>query len=138
MGASWAGLQPSWAAFLASVGASLSDCAELDAVFSQAEALASTDVVNALAALNASLDDGISLQQAVASKQRDFSKLLDVASWNAQLGHATLAERAALLSECGPGARAFLSAIPSGRTRMEKTIFVAEGRVRLGVPGPSC
>ena len=122
------------AAFLASVGASLSACADLDAGFSQLEALASSDVVDALTALNASLDDGISLQQAVASKQHDLSKLLDAASWNAQLGHATLAERAALLSECGPGARAFLAGLPSGRTRMEKPVFVAEVRVRLGVP----
>ena len=37
-------------------------------------------------------------------------------------------------SETGPGARAFLVAVPSGPTRMEKVTFVAELRVRLGVP----
>ena len=38
-----------------------------------------------------------------------------------------------LLSEVTPGARAFLIYAPSGRTRMEPAVFVAEIRVRLGI-----
>lgn len=56
------------------------------------------------------------------------------ASWNAQFTSATPAKKAILLSEAEPGARAFLSAIPHGRARMEGPLFLAELRRRLGVP----
>ena len=49
-----------------------------------------------------------------------------------QLAGASPAERASLWSETGLGARAFLAAVPSGPTRMEKATFVAELRVRAG------
>ena len=42
-------------------------------------------------------------------------------------------DRATLLSEASVGGRAFLSAIPSGRTQMEPAVFVAEVRARLRV-----
>ena len=51
-----------------------------------------------------------------------------------QLAQASPAEKAALRSEAGIGARAFLAAPPSGRTRMEPASFAAELRLRLGVP----
>jgi hypothetical protein len=45
--------------------------------------------------------------------------------------------KAGLLSEAEPGGRAFLTALPAGRTRMEPAHFVSEVRARLGVPDAS-
>ena len=42
--------------------------------------------------------------------------------------------RATLLSEVSVGGRAFLDAVPNGRTRMEPASFVSELRARLQVP----
>ena len=63
--------------------------------------------------------------------------LLDTASWDRQLQTATVVSQAVLRSEAEPGARAFLAAPPSGKTRMEPAVFVTELRQRLGVADAS-
>ena len=52
-------------------------------------------------------------------------KLVGPASWRLLLPFQ---------SEAAPGARAFLTCIPSSRTRMEPLVFTTQLRVRLGVP----
>ena len=124
------------AAYLSSLGASLAGCRELDPQFNSAEVLASLEVLAALEAFNAQLPQAqrLTVAAAVALKQRQLSQLLDQAAWDTQLARATPSERAVLRSEAGLGARAFLAALPSGRTRMETASFVAELRFRLGLP----
>ena len=70
----------------------------------------------------------------MASKQHALSHLLDEAGWSAQLANASVTGRATLLSEASVGGRAFLNAVPHGRTRMEPASFVSELRARLQVP----
>ena len=79
-------------------------------------------------------DKSLSLDAALAAKQHDLSERLDNASWQVQLTQASLVEKAVLHSEAGLGGRAFLAAVPSGRTRLEPAVFSAELRFRLGVP----
>ena len=124
------------AAYLASLGCSLSACAELDASFSAEAVTAHADVAAALAALDAQLPGArvLSLDAALGSKQRQLSERLDAAGWDACLLAASPTARAIFFSEAGAGARAFLAALPSGRTRMEPAIFGAELRIRLGIP----
>ena len=64
------------AAYLASLGASLSACAELDFSFSADAVLASPAVVQALAALNARLpgNRGLALEKALSSRQHALSE----------------------------------------------------------------
>lgn len=50
------------------------------------------------------------------------------------MAHSTLTGRATLLFEASLGGRAFLNALPSGRTRIEPAAFVCELRARLQVP----
>ena len=69
--------------------------------------------------------------------QKQLSNLVDEAGWTSQLAGASAVQKATLLSEAAPGARAFLTCVPSGRTKMEPTLFPAEVRVRLGVPEAS-
>lgn len=71
---------------------------------------------------------------AINSKQKALSNLLNNAGWNEQLARTTVLGRATLLSEASLGGRAFLNAVPSGRTRMEPAAFVSELRVRLQIP----
>ena len=124
------------AAYLASLGASLADCADIDRAFSAQAVHGSPAVAAALRALNRELpqDSALSLCEALAAKQRALSERVDLAGWEAQLVQASLVERAVLRSEAGLGARAFLAATPSGRTRLEPAVFCAELRFRLGVP----
>ena len=124
------------AAYLASLGASLSACAELDFSFSADAVLASPAVVQALAALNARLpgNRGLALEKALSSRQHALSEAIDGAAWDAELLAASQTERATLFSEAGAAARAFLAAPPAGKTRMEPAIFLAELRARLGTP----
>ncbi|CAE7273387.1 ANK1 [Symbiodinium natans] len=61
-------------------------------------------------------------------------QFLDSTCFAAQLEYSSHVARAVLHSEAGLGARAFLNAMPSGRTRMEPATFIAELRIRLGVP----
>ena len=49
------------------------------------------------------------------------------------LNTASVVTKAVLLSECEPGARAFLNAVPRGHTQMEPAIFITELGQRLGV-----
>ena len=71
------------AAYLASLGSSLSACAELDASFCAEAVTAHVDVAAALAALNAQLPGvrALSLDAALGSKQRQLSERLDAAGW---------------------------------------------------------
>ena len=124
------------AAYLASLGSNLDGCAEILSAFSAAVVRASPEVTSALQAFNSRLPDSeaLTLDAAFAANQHDLSSRLDKAGWEAQLAQASPAEKAALRSEAGIGARAFLAAPPSGRTRMEPASFAAELRLRLGVP----
>ncbi|CAL1146949.1 unnamed protein product [Cladocopium goreaui] len=124
------------AAFLASVGSSLSACAELDTNFSADEVKTCSAVLAALAHYNAQLppQQSLSLETALSSTQRDMSHRLDAAAWDAQLGQASVVEQAVLHSEASIGGRAFLTAVPRGLSRMEPAAFSAELRVRLSMP----
>ena len=93
----------------------------------------STDVAAALSDFNANLppDKQFAVSVALAQSQKEFSRTLDEAAFG----------KATLYSEAGPGARRvpLLCALwpPSGRTRMEPLVFIAELRVRLNVPEAS-
>ena len=76
----------------------------------------------------------IMLQElAFSLRQKALTLKLDIASWERQLASSTVAGRAVLLSEAEPGARAFLAALPSGRTRIEPALFATELGQRLGM-----
>ena len=124
------------AAFLASWASTMTFAAELDATFSLDEAKACPDVLAALAAFNAQLpaSQAISLDTALGHKQKALSQMIDLAAWETQLAHSAITGRATLLSEASVGGRAFLNAVPSGRTQMEPAAFLSELRVRLQVP----
>jgi hypothetical protein len=97
--------------------------------------------LDVLRSLNSQLDGGsqLCLEKAFVCNQHTLSARLDVACWEKQLAGASPLSGPPFWSETGPGARAFLVAVPSGPTRMEKVTFVAEPRVRLGVPdAPRC
>ncbi|CAE7837342.1 unnamed protein product [Symbiodinium sp. KB8] len=124
------------AAYLASLGTSLPACAELDRSFTAGPVVGGPEVTAALLALNARLpgNRAMAREAALGSKQRELSMRVDSAGWDSVLLAANPTARATLFSEAGAGARAFLSALPAGRTRMEPAIFIAELRVRLRVP----
>ena len=67
------------------------------------------------------------------ANNRTLSHTLDAAGWEEQLANASLTGRATLLSEASVGGRAFLSAVPYGRTQMEPAVFVTEVRACLRV-----
>ena len=69
----------------------------------------------------------------VRRKQKALTTLSDTASWNRHLSESSITARALLRSEAEQGARAWLAAVPGGKTRMEGAAFVAELRRRLGV-----
>ena len=121
------------AAYLASVGASSRQCQELDPGYWVDH---SGDVAAALAELNAVLgpDQQLTVPGALALAQSELSRHVDAAGWASQLNSASVVDKATLLSEATPGARAFLTCVPSGRTQMEPAVFNAELRVRLSVP----
>ena len=75
----------------------------------------------ALAALNAQLpaDQARTAAAAAACTQRQLSQKIEAAAWATQLAQGSTAEKASMLSEAGLGARAFLQALPTGRTRFE-------------------
>ena len=120
------------AAYLASVGGSAQMCGELDARYN---AITDSHAAPALLAYNQQLGAGaaLSLDEALAHPQKGLSSKLDQASFRSQQHAATVVARAVLLSECEPGARAFLTAVPRGLTQMEPAIFVTELGQRLGV-----
>lgn len=126
------------AAFLASLGGCLPQCQDLDCTYPR-DLTASSDVVAAVAAVNTQLppDKHLTPSAALQQKQKQLSSLLEVVGWEQQLASVSAMAKAGLLSEAEPGARAFLTAVPSGRTRMEPAHFVSELRARLGVPDAS-
>ena len=123
------------AAYLASWASTLRSASDIDASFCMEESKASPAVAAALAAFNAQVGPAraITIDTAIASKQQTLSHTLDAAGWEEQLANASLTGRATLLSEASVGGRAFLSAVPSGRTQMEPAVFVTEVRARLRV-----
>ena len=74
------------------------------------------------------------MDTALASKQKVLTSGSDEASWQRHLTIASVTARAVLRSEAEPGARAFLAAVPGGKTRMESAAFIVELRQRLAVP----
>ena len=73
------------------------------------------------------------MDEALANTQKGLSLKLDQASLRSHLNTASVVTKAVLLSECEPGARAFLNAVPRGHTQMEPAIFITELGQRLGV-----
>ena len=124
------------AAYLASVGSSSPQCQELDPNYWIDH---SGDVAAALCELNAKLSPAQQLTTAgaLALSQSELSSRIDATGWASQLEGASAVDKATLLSEAAPGARAFLTCVPSGRTQMEPAVFTAELRVRLRVPESS-
>ena len=82
-------------------------------------------------------DKQFAVPAALTQSQKELSRALDEAAWTNQLAHASAVGKATLHSEAAPGAGGFLSCVPSGRTRMEPLVFIAELRVRLNVPEAS-
>ena len=124
-----------FAAYLASVGGCAKACQKLDPAYGSAPLANDPYVLQALAGHNALLSEGaLAPEAALAAKQKALTALADAASWREQLAASSVVGRAVLHSEAEPGARAFLAASPSGRTRMDSAIFVAELRQRLGMP----
>ena len=113
-------------AYLASLGSSLAACLELDPAFSALQVTSAPSVAAALDSLNAQLPapEAMSLEAAWSSSQRNLSKRVDDCGWAGQLARSTPAECAGLRSEAGPGARAFLSALPCGKGRFEPAGFL--------------
>ena len=128
------------AAFLASWASALQAGAALDATFCPNEAKSCPEVAAALACFNSKLEPEahITLDAVLSSKQHAMSQRLDHAGWQEQLGHASVAGRATLLSEASVGGRAVLAAVPAGRTRLEPAAFISELRARLQIPDAWC
>ncbi|CAE6916367.1 unnamed protein product [Symbiodinium natans] len=122
------------AAYLASRGGVASACQQLDAGFDSAALSETAEVRQALVLLNAQLAQPLSGSAALAKRQGELCDLLDDASWRRQLSCSTPVAKAFLLSETQVGARAFLAAVPRERGRMDPAAFVAELRLRLGIP----
>ena len=102
------------AAYLASIGGALPWCQHLDAHYMDAPLQQQPSVLHALEAYNRHFVAGsqVSLDQALHTKQKALTAAIDRASWDQQLGAASLCAQALLRSEAEPGARAFLAALP--------------------------
>ena len=122
------------AAYLASVGGTAIACEELDSAYVAAAVVLAPAVTQATAALNTRLQHPLAPGAALSMKQNALAKLLDEASWHAQLATTSPTAKALLHSEGEPGARAFLATKPGGVTHMDSAIFVTELRHHLGVP----
>ena len=120
------------AAYLASVGGSAARCSAVDADVGVASA--SPLVLAALGAYNQSIPVPMTVDAVLAQRQKTLVGQMDLAAWNLQLDRASPTQKALLLSEAQPGGRAFLSATPVGRKRMDPAVFIAELQHRLGVP----
>ena len=121
------------AAYLASVGATIAQAAALHTGYLDQAVGDHAPVCEALASFNYWIPTPLTAEQALTKKQRGLTQLLDQASWENHLANASVCFQAVLRSEAEPGARAFLAAVPSGRTQMEPAAFCAELRHRLGV-----
>ena len=75
----------------------------------------------------------VSMDVALASRQRALVAQGDLQGWKSQLAASCPTRKALLLSEAEPGGRAFLAAVPAGGKRMEPGVFITELRHRLGV-----
>lgn len=82
-------------------------------------AVTDSHATSALALFKAALwsDEGLTLDAALAAKQKQLTQQLDGSPWRNQLASSTIAGRASLLSENDAGARAFLTAVPRGVTQ---------------------
>ena len=125
-------VRDSAAAYLASVGGCSVACTQLDPHYS---AIADSHAASALSTYNQVLGTAspLTLETAFSLRQKALTLKLDIASWERQLASSTVAGRAVLLSEAEPGARAFLAALPGGRTRIEPALFTTELGQRLGM-----
>ena len=121
------------AASLASLGATLPSALDLDPAFCAEVWKSCRGVASSLATFNTLLRRSI-WPWTPPSKQHALSMELDDAAWHEQLQQASILGKATLRSEACVGARAFLAAGPVGPNRMESATFVAELRVRLGIP----
>ena len=119
------------AAYLASVGGCAPQCQQMDTSFGPPSL--SPHVVGALAAYNQTAGGAVSMEMALASRQRTLVAQADMQAWKLQLEASCPTRKAMLLSEAEPGGRAFLAAVPAGPKRMEPAVFTAELRHRLGV-----
>ena len=125
------------ACYLASVGFTSERCCQLDAAYNSFPPRVQPAVTTALQAFNQAAAAPLTVDVALTKNQKALTMLLDTASWDRQLQTATVVSQAVLRSEAEPGARAFLAAPPSGKTRMEPAVFVTELRQRLGVADAS-
>eukprot|EP00435_Cladocopium_sp_Y103_P008283 s2492_g2.t1 len=91
----------------------------------------------ALTALNAKIQAPLTLTTALTHSQKSLTTSIDDHSWGQQLLASPFVAQATLRSECEPGARAFLAAVPTGRKQMPTAVFVAELRHRPLVPEAS-
>ena len=124
------------AAYLASLGGSISACADLDPSFEVAAVPHQPSAEHALQLLNAQMaeDERVPMSAALGSRQKQLTAKADAAAWNRQLAGALPWARAVLISEAEAGARAFLAAVPHLLRRIDPAVFVAELRHRLLVP----
>ena len=122
------------AAYLASVGSTSGRAAGLHPVHANQSPSHQAAVQDALSSFNTLVPVPLSADTALSKTQRALTQLADKASWEQQLCNAPISTQAILRSEAEPGARAFLAAVPFGRTRMEPAAFTAEIRHRLSVP----
>ena len=95
-------------------------------------------VTDAVASFSTAVGPGtvVDMDMVLTSKQRKLSELLDSSSWHGHLGQTGVTEKATLklLSKASLGGRAFLNAVPAGKTRMEPALFISELRARLQIP----
>ena len=119
------------AAYLASVGGCAPQCQQMDTSFEPPSL--SPHVVGALAAYNQTAGGAVSMEMALASRQRTLVAQADMQAWKLQLEASCPTRKVLLLSEAEPGGRAFLAAVPAGPKRMEPAVFTAELRHWLGV-----
>ena len=96
------------AANLASVGGCAPQCQQMDTRFGPPSL--SPHVVGALAAYNQTAGAALSMETALASRQRTLVAQADMQAWRLQLEASCPTRKALLLSEAEPGGRAFLAA----------------------------
>ena len=120
------------AAYLASVGGCAQSCRELDPGYAPSGLASEPVVLLAATSFGALLEQPLATHHALGMKQKALTTLSDTASWNRHLSESSITARALLRSEAEQGARAWLAAVPRGKTRMEGAAFVAELRRRLG------
>ena len=123
------------AAYLSSLGATLNLCCQLDQGYCLNFNNAESDEALALATFNASLppDRPLAPQAALEDGQKALSYLLDKTGHDERVASASMVDKATLLSEAEPGARAFWTAPPSFNLGLAvgSAVFSTEIRHRL-------